>query len=179
MKIDPKDIYFLTEDTQDNLMLSWVAKNIEHDRYDSKAYRVVDDFWLVKLWFFDKISADYFNFRFPNPNLYDCDLNLKSSNLELSPPNMSVSGFLDLASSDRLLGFRGTLTVHGHLNLAYCSKLIMLPANTWISGDLILKDVPLKSLPENIHVGGDIFILNDKTNIKIPQSAKIAGTVYR
>ena len=111
---------------------------------------------------------------------YEGYLNLKDSNVQQLPENLTVNGALNLANAP-IKELPENLTVKGDLYLEY-TKIERLPDNLSVGGSLDLSYTPIKELPDNLTISGTLWLLESEIqqlpeNLTVNDSLDVEGTL--
>jgi hypothetical protein len=93
--------------------------------------------------------------------------------LPLTPEDLNVKGYLHLSDS-KITSLPKGLKVGGSLHLQNCKNLTSLPEDLEIGGHLDLKNTPITSLPQGLKVEESLYM--EKTPIKyLPSDLYVGG----
>jgi hypothetical protein len=95
------------------------------------------------------------------------------------PPNIIVTGNLNLSNCTELTSLPEGLTVKGDLDLSGCIGLTSLPEGLIVKGGLyLLGCTGLTSLPERLTVGGDLNLCGCTGLTSLPEGLTVGGNLY-
>jgi hypothetical protein len=92
------------------------------------------------------------------------------------PPNIIVTGDLNLSHDTNLTSLPEGLTVKGNLSLNHCTGLTSLPKRLTVRGFLSLVGcIRLTSLPEGLTIGGHLFLSHCIRLTSLPKGLTVKG----
>ncbi len=91
------------------------------------------------------------------------------------PPNVIVTGDLDLSNFTELTSLPMGLTIQGNLHLSNCRGLTPLPEGLTVRGDLNLYSSDLTSLPKGLTVQGNLSLSSCTRLRSLPEGLTVGG----